>query len=566
MGHDASVLLLLACAAPADDHTSEAGHEDDGPEILPGTTDTDGTDDTAEPDEPLFDPLVVHRLDLTMEPGDWATLRDNPWAADWVAASFSLDGELVSDVGVRPFGYGSRVAGKPPLKVSFDHLVPGQRFHDLEQLKLDNSVQDGTFLHEQLGTTILRRFGVPAHRVGNARVYVNDADAGFYLVLESIDDRFLKRWFGNDDGVLYGTVQGAWGHGLTPFERSPLDYYNVQTAVESDGADLVAVADVIANGGDDAFAAAVDGDTFLRQTLARSAFGAWDSFSADGNNYYLYNEGGRFTILPWDLDYEFETPGVWNALQVDPRHPERTSPWSIDSLTGAPYVDPVLARQVASGADIDGLLDELGTGAMEWNRVDAEVVAWAAAIGPSLAGDPSGLAPGWPVRVADLRLFLHARMAALLGGEVADCPIAPAGVLGPADLVASGTVGWGAFETDGIAAYWGPGFNLGGEHHCTGWFAHAPSTITVQIPAGCHTLRAGAGIQIWNQVCGDGAELSVVQGDATLWSSGAVALYDPAVPTGDIAVQPGPLYLIADPRGEYSCDTTAWVDVEVDCR
>jgi hypothetical protein len=559
MGHDPRVFLLLACAAPDEDRAplpQDSGRTD-ALEVVP---------DAPAPSDAVFDPLFVHRLDLTMSPHDWAVLRDNPWGADWVAADFALDGETLETIGVRPFGYGSRTAGKPPLKLSFDHLVAGQTFRELEQLKLDNSVQDGTFLHEQLGTTVLRRFGVPAHRVGNARVYVNGADAGLYVLLESVDDRYLQRWFGNDDGILYGTIQGAWGHGLTPFERSPLDYYNVQTVVPSDGEDLLGVADVIAHGTDEELDAALDGENFLRQTLARSTFGSWDSFSADGNNFYLYNDGGRFSILPWDLDYEFETPGVWNALQVDPRHPERTSPWSVDSLTGVPYVDPVLARQIASGADIDALLVELATGAMEWNRLDAEVVAAAATLGPYVANDPSGLAPGWPYRVADLRLLLHARLARTLGREVAACEATPAGVLGPGDLAASASVGWGAFETDGIPEYWGPGFNVGGEHHCTGWFAHAPSTITVEIPAGCHTLRAGAGIQIWNQVCGDGAELSVVQAGATIWSSGAVAVYAPAVPTGELPISPGTLELRASPLGEYSCDTTVWVDVEVDCR
>ena len=51
------------------------------------------------------------------------------------------------------------------------------------------------------------------------------------------------------------------------------------------------------------------------------------SFSADGNNFYLFVDEGQVRIVPWDCDVDL---GVWylpTALSVDPRQPWLTSPW-----------------------------------------------------------------------------------------------------------------------------------------------------------------------------------------------------------------------------------------------
>lgn len=561
-----SVLPALALRIVAGCARS-AGDDPDG-DTPSGTTLTEGAEHVPGADDPtdaVFDPARIAAIALTMDPSDWASLRDDPWGAgaDWVSADFAWDGEVVPDVAVRPFGYGSRIGGKPSLKISFDRSAAGRAWRGLEQLKLDNSSQDATFLHERVGNAILRRFGVPAPRTGWAELAVNGDDAGFFVVLEPIDDRFLERWFGHDDGALYGTRQGAWGHGLTPFQRPWSDYYETQTGAGGDGSALITAADALASGDDAAITAALDTDGFLRESLARSAFGSWDSFSADGNNFYLYDDHGLVRIIPWDLDYDFETPGVANALAVDPRAPWLTSPWSSDSVTGADYVDPVLSWHLAEGADTDGLLVELGSDAMAFDTVDAEVAASAALIRDAVAADPLGYGGSFDRNVAELRLFLHTRTSALLGREAKTCPEAPDGVLRAADLAIDGEVGWGALLVD--ATDWGPGFVIAGETYCTGVFAHAPSSLTVDVPAGCDVLSARVGLQDWDQACGDGATFRIEQGGAELWRSATLANYSPAEPTGDIAVAAGALTLIADPNGDYACDTAVWADLEVTC-
>ncbi|MDP2308502.1 MAG: CotH kinase family protein [Pseudomonadota bacterium] len=559
------MLLLLACTAtsvspgrPHDPSTDpSADREDQLPEVLPGQ-DTAGAVD---PTDAVFDPTRIATVALEMSEADWAEIRDNPWAEAWHPATFRWGAEadpeqvVIGDIAVRAFGQGSEIAGKPSLKLSFDRLVPGQEFAGLDELKLDNSSQDVGYLNEYLATGIMRRFGVPAARTGWARVTVNGAAAGFFVVLESIDDRFVERWFGNDDGVLYGMNSGYYAQGLNPMTDG-LFWFEPQTSVDSDGTDLVALSEIVAAGTDDQFAAALDLVNFGRESVARSAMGSMDAFSADGNNYYLYDDGGVWHILPWDFDVDLGGYYFSAALTVDPRAPWATSPWAINPITGAAYTDPVLTRSLALGLDPDALVDELLGAAMAWEVVDSEASAAAALIRDDVYADVLGYGPSFDQRRHDVRLFLHTRLSGLAGGEVAPC-VAPPDAVPLAAMGPAGTVGWGELLVD--RTYWAPGFNVAGEHSCTGAFAHAPSTVTLTIPDGVTRLVGKAGLQDWAQRCGDGATFAISQGE-TLWQSGTITNYQLAE-AFDVAVSPGPLTLVTAPNADYACDTAAWADV-----
>lgn len=549
-----SLLPWVACGGTVgDDPGVERGPAATtvGGEILPASQD---------PSDAVFDPTTIHDVALELAPADWASVRDHPGAKLWVRADFAWDGERVARIGVRAFGAGSLIAGKPSLKLSFDHEVRGQDWRGLDELKLDNASQDPGFLNEYLCTSAMRRAGIPAGRTGWARVTVNGAPAGFFVVLESIDDRFVQRWFGHDDGALYSMNGHHWGQGLNPM-ADPLTWYEPETAFGGDGHELAAAAAVVATGSPAEVEAAVDTAGFLRESVARSVMGSQDAFSADGNNFYLFDDHGRIRIVPWDFDVDL---GAWypdTVLTVEPRHPWTTSPWSRNSLTGVPYTDPVLRRALDRGADVDALTAELLAGPFAWESMDAQAAAAIALIRDAVHADVLGRGAAFDQRAFDLRLWLHGRWSTLAGREVAYCPAAPTGVLRAADLAPTGTVGWGELLID--RSHWGPGFTVAGAHHCTGVFAHAPSTVTITVPAGYGRLRGAVGLQDWRQRCGDGARFTISQSGVDLWTSPDLHNYDAAVAFGPLALAPGPATLTTSPLGEYSCDTAAWLDLEL---
>src|SRR5438046_2663916 len=95
------------------------------------------------------------------------------------------------------------VDGKPSLTLSFDKFVPGQRFHGLSKIHLNNSVEDPSYLHECLGAELFGAAGVPAPRVAHALVELNGRKLGLYLLKEGFTQEFLGQYFHRTDGNLY---------------------------------------------------------------------------------------------------------------------------------------------------------------------------------------------------------------------------------------------------------------------------------------------------------------------------------------------------------------------------
>jgi hypothetical protein len=566
------MLLLLACAAQPpgpgapDPETGDGAPFDTAPEHLPDA----GPGEESDPSAAVFDEEVIHDISLTMDVAAWADLSGNPWAETWHTATFTWSGETVGNVSVRAFGFSSHVVGKPPIKIDFDREVPGQEWRGLEQLKLKNSYYDPGFLHEALAPWLLRRAGVPASRTGWARVSVNGTYVGLYIVTEPVDDRFLVRHFGNDDGPLW-SIDGIRGHGLMPL-TDPLAYFQTNTSVESDGADLVEATRVVAEGSDAELAATFDLDAFFTESIVRTMSGSQDSFSADGNNFYLYNDPeGRWEIIPWDFNFDFSAFGVVPALEVDPARPWATSDYAMDPYSGQPYVDVLMERQVASGRSVTAEIEALADGAFAWTELVDRVESWRELVRDDALVDPMYGGAAFDTSIANDLLLLHLKLSNTLGREVATCEDFGDVVLAR-DLAPTGRVGWSRLTTDGwgwddgtgrgcvTAAHACIGFQVARTHACTGLFAHAPSDVKIQVPEGRTHLQGAAGLQLFGADCSDGARFEVRQGGATLWSSAVLTSYSEPEPF-EVAVSPGEVQLITDDLGANGCDMTAWLDL-----
>lgn len=512
-----------------------------------------GTSPDRDLTERVFDLETIHSFAIEMAPAEWIDIRDNPSAENWYQATFRWDGITLEDIGIRAFGAGSQIAGKTPIKLSFDRFVEGQDLYGLEQLKLDNSSQDAGYMNERIGTAVLRAMDLPAARTGWVELSVNGEHAGFFVLMEPIDDQFLKRRFGNDDGPLYGTYDWHYGQGLNPITwGGPFDWYVPQTAVETDGSDILEILEIVATGTDEDLAEHLDLESFTGISVARSVMGAIDAFSADGNNFYLYNDSGYWRLIPWDLDADLGYPYYMaNALTMDPRSPWLLSHARYNPVTGAVYSDPVLIRHEAMGADIDARVVDVMARGLVWAEVDADIVASAELIRPAVYDDVLDYDAAFDQRIPDLRLFLHARLSRLAGVDVADCDAA-------VDLGATGTVGYGALQVD--RTDWGPGYSVAGEHSCHGLLAWAPSNVTITVTGG--QLTGAVGLQDWMTQCGDGAVFRVEQSGVVLWRSGTVANYDPATPFA-VDVAAGEVSLRVEAGAENGCDSAAWLDLRI---
>src|SRR5438105_2686557 len=72
------------------------------------------------------------------------------------------------------------VDSKPALTLNFDKDAKGQRFHGLQKIHLNNSVQDYSYLSEQISRELFLRAGIPTPRASHATVELNGRALGLF--------------------------------------------------------------------------------------------------------------------------------------------------------------------------------------------------------------------------------------------------------------------------------------------------------------------------------------------------------------------------------------------------
>ena len=120
---------------------------------------------------------------------------------------------------------------KPALTLTFDKVDGAQRFHGLKKIHLNNSVQDPSYLSEQLSRELFEAAGVPVPRASHAVVELNGRALGLYVMVEGWNKQFLKRHFQNTKGNLY---DGGFAKDITyPLEVNSGDNPNDRSALDA---------------------------------------------------------------------------------------------------------------------------------------------------------------------------------------------------------------------------------------------------------------------------------------------------------------------------------------------
>jgi hypothetical protein len=199
------------------------------------------------------------------------------------------------------------VDDKPALTLNFDKYAEGQRFHGLQKLHLNNSVQDQTYVSEQLCREMFLAAGVPTPRATHALVELNGRRLGLFVLVEGWNKQFLKRHFSNTKGNLWDggfaqdiTADLDTNSGESPSNRRPLDAL-IAAAGESDLTNrLVRLGQIL------------DLERFHTFLALEILLAHWDGYAQNRNNYRVFHnlETGRLVFLPHGLDQMF---GVWRT-------------------------------------------------------------------------------------------------------------------------------------------------------------------------------------------------------------------------------------------------------------
>ena len=136
--------------------------------------------------------------------------------------------DLIQSEGIRPKGNTSlsSIASDPDtdrysFKLEFDHYIEGQTCYGLDKLILNNNYADATNMKEAVVYDMYQYLGVDASFYNYAKICVNGEYWGVYLALEAVEDSFLLRNYGTEDGNLYKPESMGIGGGAPDGENGP---------------------------------------------------------------------------------------------------------------------------------------------------------------------------------------------------------------------------------------------------------------------------------------------------------------------------------------------------------
>jgi len=252
----------------------------------------------------FFNLGMIPAIRIHLDQDSWQRLVRDP--RSFVRVEVQVDDVIYSDVGLHLKGRRGSfrpLDAKPGFTLKFNEFKKGQRFHGLEKVHLNNSVQDPSFMTEIICSRLFREAGVPAARATNARVQLNGRNLGFYVLVEGLTASFLERSFANTQGNLYDF---PYTHDITSSA--------VKEAKDRDPADLRALA-AAAKEQDlekrwQQLGQVLDLDRFITYLALEVAIWDWDCYAMCRNNYRLYHDptADKIVFMPHGLDQIFHNP------------------------------------------------------------------------------------------------------------------------------------------------------------------------------------------------------------------------------------------------------------------
>ena len=182
----------------------------------------------------LFNTDQIMDIDILMDEDDWNNMLENAIFEEYYSCNVVVNGKTFYSVGIRPKGNTSlsSIANDPDtdrysFKLEFDHYIEGQTCYGLDKLILNNNYADATNMKEAIVYDMYQYLGVDASLYNYAKISVNGDYRGVYLALEAVEDSFMLRNYGTENGNLYkpesmgvgGGVDGKDGDGWQMGEK-----------------------------------------------------------------------------------------------------------------------------------------------------------------------------------------------------------------------------------------------------------------------------------------------------------------------------------------------------------
>lgn len=428
----------------------------------------------------LFDASRVHTIDIIMD--DWEGFLETCENESYQRCTLVIDGETARNAAIRAKGNTSLTSvaaygnDRYSFKVEFDRYDSGSTYYGLDKLSLNNLIQDNTCMKDFLVYQLMERFGAAAPKCSYASITVNGENWGLYLAVEGVEDAFLQRNYGSSHGNLYkpdsmsfgggrgnggafhmdewmddpsaaekperggpfqgerqdGGFDGRMGGGmgssdvkLQYIDDDPDSYANIfdNAKTEITGADqtrLINALQILGSGED--IERAVDVEQVIRYFVVHGFVCNGDSYTGSMiHNYYLYEDGGVLSMIPWDYNLAFggfqsqDASGAVNE-PID-------TPVSGGDLSDRPMVAWIFADEEYTRL-YHQYYNEFLSGWMESGACRKLIETTAAMIAPYIEEDPTKFCTyeEFTTGVEALKTFCELRTRSVRGQLTGDIP------------------------------------------------------------------------------------------------------------------------------------------------
>ena len=264
--------------------------------------------------EHIFQDDTVNEINIEIDEADWQDMLENPLEEEYHKANVTINGETVGNVAIRTKGNTSLTSvansdsDRYSFKLDFDYYDNNGNYYGLKKLCLNNNYSDNSSMREYISYKIMGELGLDVPQCGYSNITVNGEEWGLYLAVEAIDETFLETHFDDATGDLY-KPEGQDGTGADlVYDGDDISSYtglNLKTNEDtSDGKEIIALMKALEDG--ENLEDLLDVESALKYIAANVALANFDSYLGNTtHNYYLYEEDGYFTVIPWDMNLAF---------------------------------------------------------------------------------------------------------------------------------------------------------------------------------------------------------------------------------------------------------------------
>ena len=277
----------------------------------------------------IFQEDTVNEINIEIDEADWQDMLENPLKEEYHKANVTINGETVGNVAIRTKGNNSLTSvansdsDRYSFKLDFDYYDNNGNYYGLKKLCLNNNYSDNSSMREYISYKIMGEMGLDVPECAYSHITVNGEEWGLYLAVEPVDEVFLAAHFADATGDLY-KPEGKGGTGANlVYNGDDISAYTgliLKTNLNSsDGKEILALMQALEDG--EGLEEVLDVEKALKYIAANVALANFDSYLGNTtHNFYLYEENGRFTIIPWDMNLAF---GGFGGGEVDIYEPTK---------------------------------------------------------------------------------------------------------------------------------------------------------------------------------------------------------------------------------------------------